>query len=78
MVTYVNEEAFLSWYAARCRQPDENRNRILDEVYMGYCNTGIQQFVIPARASVSGEEEVYPFRFEDKGCCGSSIPYIYF
>ena len=78
MVTYVNEEAFLRWYSAHCRVPDGNSSRLLNDVYMGYCSTGEQQYVIPARASVSGEDEAYPFRFEDKGCCGSSIPFIYF
>ena len=78
MVTYVNEDAFFRWYSENCRTPDENRNRVLNEAYMNYCDTGIQQYVIPAHASVSGNEEIYSFRFEDKGCCGSSIPFIYF
>ena len=78
MVTYVNEDSFLQWYSERCRTPDGNTGRVLDDVYAGYCSTGIQRYVIPAHASVSGEEESYPFRFEDKGCCCSSVPFIYF
>ena len=78
MVTYVNEETFLNWYLTHCLSPDGNTGRVLNEVYMGYCSSGIQKYVIPAQSSVSGEEESYPFRFEDKGCCGSSIPFIYF
>ena len=69
MVTFVNEDAFLRWYAANCQTPDGNSGRVLNDV---------QQFVIPARASVSGRDETYPFRFEDKGCCGASNPFIYF
>ncbi|MBR6207104.1 MAG: hypothetical protein IKQ73_08075 [Oscillospiraceae bacterium] len=78
MVTFVNEDSFLRWYADNCRIPDGNTGRVLNDVYMGYCSTGVQQFVIPAAASVSGRDETYPFRFEDKGCCGASNPFIYF
>ncbi len=78
MVTYVNEEAFLRWYSDHCRTPDANAGRVLNDVYMAYCSSGAQEYVIPARESLSGKDERYPFRFEDKGCCGSSVPFLYF
>ncbi|MBR6951478.1 MAG: hypothetical protein IKH56_07080 [Oscillospiraceae bacterium] len=78
MVTYVNEAEFLRWYYDHCLTPDSNAARVLNDVYMGYCATGGQEYVIPAGKSLSGKDEIYPFRFEDKGCCGSSIPFLYF
>ena len=78
MTNYFNELAFLDWYDAVSRRRCTNRSALLGEVFRRYCETGKAEFVLAPAETVSGQEERYPFRFENIGCCGASTVYITF
>ena len=76
MYNYVNEDAFFDWYKEKTgRAP--NKKALLQELSRQYMATRKGEFVLPAGESLSGEEERYPFRFENVGCCGASTMYFY-
>ena len=77
-MTYVNEEAFFAWYESVTGKTRYNRSTLLDEVMQQYNRTGVEEFVVPAQKTLSGREERRKFRYDNPGCCGSSIPYLYF
>ena len=78
MVNYVDEDKFFSWYEQHSRKPLNNKNRLLDDLYREFCDTGRSYYVLKSGDSTSGSEEHFPFRFEDLGCCGASTLFIYF
>ena len=77
MFNYVNEEKFIAWYRANAKASLEDK-AILERCAKQYMSTRKATFVLPAEESLSGQEEVYAFRFENIGCCGASTLYFYF
>lgn len=78
MVNYVNQEAFFDWYASASRAGLTDKAALLGELFSRYCQTGEERFTLPAAQTKSGQEESFPFRFENVGCCGASTVFIYF
>ncbi len=77
MVNYVNEEKFISWYK-KVTGEEKVSFAVLDDVFQCYAASGESVYTVPARKTLSGEDEKYEYRFEDKGCCGASTMFIYF
>ena len=77
MFNYVNEEKFIAWYRANAKASLGDK-AILERCAKQYMSKRKAEFVLPAGESVSGQEEVYAFRFENIGCCGASTLYFYF
>ena len=78
MINYVNQEAFFDWYDSVSKAAHTARAALLGELFNGYCRTGEEKFTLPATQTKSGQEESFPFRFENVGCCGASTVFIYF
>ena len=76
MYNYVNEDAFFSWYEEKTGLK-ANKKTLLQELGKQYMSTRKAEFVLSGEISLSGNEEVYPFRFENIGCCGASTMYFY-
>ena len=51
---------------------------IIRELAKQYMDTRKGEFILPADKTLSGNEERYPFTFENLGCCGASTIYVYF
>ena len=77
MTNYVNEQALFDWYE-QVGDGRLDRTRLLDEVLRQYAKTRREAFVLPASATRTGQEERFPFRYENVGCCGASTVFIYF
>ncbi len=76
MYNYVNEDALFAWYEEKTgRKPD--KKALLADLAKQYMSTRRSEFILPAEACLNGSEEVYPFRFENLGCCGASTMYFY-
>lgn len=78
MVNYVNQEAFFDWYGSVSRAGLTDKAALLSELFSRYCQTGEERFTLTAEQTKSGQEESFPFRFENVGCCGASTVFIYF
>jgi len=78
MSNYVNQEAFLRWYAEKAKPPLLQEAALLNDVARQYMETGRQEYVLAPEKTNSGEEERYPFRYENVGCCGASTYFWYF
>lgn len=78
MTNYVNEDKFFQWYSETANSPIGNKTKLLNEVFQQYMKTRRQEYVLLATQTKSGNEESFPFRFENIGCCGASTYYIYF
>ena len=78
MTNYVNEDRFLQWYRSVCRKPEKNTGKLLNDLYLAYCDTGATEYTVPSSDSLTGRDESYVFRCEDIGCCGASTVYMYF
>ena len=76
MYNYVNEEAFFAWYEEKSGLKP-NKKALLQELSKQYMSTRKGEFHLSGEMSLSGNEEVYPFRFENIGCCGASTMYFY-
>ena len=76
MYNYVNEDRFFDWYREKTgRAPD--RKALLAELAKQYMKSRKGEFVLPADRTLSGEQELYAFTFENVGCCGASTMYFY-
>ena len=76
MFNYVNEDAFFAWYQEKTGRP-AGKKALLDQLSAQYMKSRKGEFVLSADQTLSGEEERYPFRFENIGCCGASTMYFY-
>ena len=76
MYNYVNEDAFFAWYEEKTGLKP-NKKALLQELGKQYMSTRKGEFVLGGELSLSGNEEIYPFRFENIGCCGASTMYFY-
>lgn len=76
MYNYLNEEAFFAWYEEKTGQKPDKK-ALLDSLAKQYMATRRGEFILPAEKCLSACEEVYPFRFENLGCCGASTMYFY-
>ena len=76
MYNYVNEDAFFAWYEEKTGIKP-NKKALLQELGKQYMATRKGEFVLGGDKSLSGNEEIYPFRFENIGCCGASTMYFY-
>ena len=77
-MNYVNEEKFIAWYETVAKEPRLSAAALLADVFQQYVSTRAGEYVVPAENAISGQEERYPFRFENIGACGASTNYIYF
>ncbi len=78
MTHYVNEEALFAWYDANAREPRMPHAALLDDLTRRYLETRQPEYVLPPAKTNSGQEERYPFRCENIGCCGASTIFYYF
>lgn len=78
MVNYVNQEAFFDWYDSASRTGVADKAALLGELFNRYCRTGEERYVLAPGQTKSGQEESFPFRFENVDCCGASTVFIYF
>ena len=76
MYNYINEDAFFAWYEEKTGQKPDKK-ALLGELAKQYMATRRGEFVLPAEKCLCGEEQRYPFRFENLGCCGASTIYFY-
>lgn len=78
MAQYVDDDKFYDWYRKVSKEPRMTRTALMQSLFEQTERPGDGLYKLDGALTLSGEEETYPFVFDNIGCCGASTGFYYF